>query len=115
MSDLHFSTNWNGKLNCDYFTSIRMWNENKYFVSSVFKLYLKNRYKCDVQIVEIKKITLTQLNDWMAWLDTGYSAATTRDILRKMYKNKRFVNLDIQPFAYIMFKKIKENNEPKLF
>lgn len=114
MDDLNFNHNWNGKLNCDFFTTIRLWNERKYFVGAKFKMYLKKKYKCDVEVVGVKKAFINQINDWMAWMDAGYSAKTTQDLLRDMYKNKPLINWESQPLAYVMIKKIK-NNEPKLF
>ena len=39
----------------------------------------------------------------MAGLDTGYTAAKTKEILRNMYKNKT-TSIDSQSFHYLLFK-----------
>jgi len=115
MDDLNFNHNWNGKLNCEFFTTIRLWNEKKYFVGAKFRHLIKEKFKGHVEVVGVKKIYIHQINDWMAWMDTGYSAKTTQDIIRKMYKNRPTINWDSQQLAYVMLKRIKENIEPKLF
>lgn len=46
-------------------------------------------------------------------MDTGYDAETCKKMLREMYKNKPFINWDVQPLAYVMLKRIEIKN--KLF
>lgn len=115
MKTLNFNHNWNGKLNCDYFTTIRLYNEDKYKVGERFECYLKGQFKGVVEVVSVKVIYLHQINNWIAWLDTGYDVHTTQNILREMYKNKSFINWKSQQLSYVMLKKEKGSEQPRLF
>lgn len=84
-----FSYNWNGKLNKGQvraFTTIRLHNPNKYFVGAVHEISLKDKELGEAEIKHVKTMPLEQLDSYTCWLDTGYDAGTTRDLIRKMYK-----------------------------
>ena len=48
---LDFNENWNGKLNCQCFTTIRLHNPIKNCVGAIKQIYLKDRYKGDAKIM----------------------------------------------------------------
>ena len=86
---IRFSYNWNNKLNCTAFTTIRLHNPIKYKVNQEYIIELdgkKKQYSAIVKSISIFK--LKQLNEFMAHIDTGYSMNETKEILMKMYKNK---------------------------
>ena len=85
--DLAFGYNWNNKLNCLSFSTIRLRNDKKYFVGAKKDIWLKGEYKGVATIVAISYFTLDKINESIARLDTGYSAEECRDIIRKMYKD----------------------------
>jgi len=60
-----------------------------------------------VKLISIKRMKLNDINEYIARLDTGYSAIECRDIIRKMYKNKR-VNWETQYLAYLLFAYVDE-------
>ena len=109
---LNFSTNWNNKLNCRCFTTIRLHNPKKYFLGARFNVYLKGHFKGVAQVVGVKICTLKDVSEYVARLDTGYSAAECQKMLREMYKNKPIVwerqLLDFCLLQYI-------DSEPDLF
>lgn len=86
-----FSYNWNGKLNKGQgvraFTTIRLHNPNKYFVGAVHDISLKEKELGSAEIKHVKTMPLESLDAYTCWLDTGYDAATTRETIRRMYKN----------------------------
>jgi len=41
--EIKFSQNWNGKLHCKYWTTIRLWNQNKYKAGGLYRIYWKER------------------------------------------------------------------------
>lgn len=89
MKELSFSYNWNKKLDCRCFTSIRL--SDRYKVGDQFKILLKSRKelvpKGCAQVIEIKEFYLDQLNAFISHLDTGYSVDQCRKIIERMYPN----------------------------
>lgn len=103
-ADIDFSQNWNNKLDCDAFTTIRISND-KYEVGAVFNVNLKRNRLFSAKILEKKRFKLNQLNEFMARLDTGYSAKETIELIRTMYKKKN-LDLDAIYFDFILLKRI---------
>lgn len=99
---LNFSYNWNGKLNNSAFTSIRLWNEKKYVEGREYEVWIGSKNLGYARLVSVKKMKLADINEHIALLDTGYSAAECRGILIKMYKNAG-INWETQQLAYLLF------------
>lgn len=111
MNRLKFSFNWNNKLSCGSFTSIRMWNPEKYRIGNTLHVVLtkkdgtvKTDYG-DAVIADIRRIKLDQINEFVARLDTGYDAERCKDLLRTMYKNKR-IDWTRQELVYLLLVKV---------
>ncbi|MFR9165016.1 MAG: ASCH domain-containing protein [Dysgonomonas sp.] len=102
MDKLDFSYNWNNKLRCRCFTTLRLRNDEKYYKGARFEVSMSGYPKGKAKVVDIKIIKLNQINEWIARLDTGYSARETKDILKKMYKNKPYINWDTQELSYAL-------------
>lgn len=94
MINLHFSQNWNNKLDCDVFTSIRIYDPSKHLIGEEYTitwthgkeiLSLENRV-----CIHMHTFVLASLTNGLALVDTGYDAKATVEIIRKMYKNKNF-------------------------
>lgn len=83
---LTFSYNWNNKLDCKVFTTIRL--SNRFQIGQKVEIILKGKSLGYGEIIDIKGFYLENLNDWLAMIDTGYSANECRKILKKMYKSK---------------------------
>lgn len=84
MERINFSHNWNNKLGCAAFTTIRPAGK-KYSIGTVYEAWFKDQFVARVQIVDIKEFRLGQLNEFIARLDTGYDAGTCKGIMQKMY------------------------------
>ncbi len=80
-----FSYNWNKKLYCNFFTTIRLHNPKKYWIGSIHRIFLKAEDLGTAKIVQVKTIRLEEIDSFTASLDTGYNAASTRALFRKMY------------------------------
>ena len=100
-TNINFSYNWNNKLNCKAFTTIRLKNSKKYQIGKEFKILLKKELLKSAVIEDIRTIYLNQINEFIAHLDTGYSAHETKNIIKKMYSK---INLETQPFSFILLK-----------
>ena len=81
---IDFSYNWNNKLNSDAFTTFRVSN-SKYVIGQSYKIFLKKQYVKDCTIIDIKRIKLDQVNNFIAYLDTGYSVEEFTSLVKKMY------------------------------
>ena len=96
---LKFSYNWNNKLNCLCFSTIRIRNDRKYYVGAKKIIQLKGEQKGVVTIVSVSYFTIDKLTEAVSRLDTGYSIDKCRDIIKTMYKNSN-LNWDKQQFVF---------------
>lgn len=104
---LNFSTNWNGKLMCEYFTSIRLHNPRKFAVGNKFDVYLKGAYMGVHEVVGHKRLTVETISEWIALLDTGYPLVECQNIIRTMYKKiDNFT--DQSSLSYILLHRIEK-------
>lgn len=111
---LDFLENWNGKLNCQCFTTIRLHNPIKNCVGAVKQIYLKDRYKGDAKVMHCVPLTLDKINLSMAKLDSGLLPDELRAKIRERYKNHR-PNWTTQLVDYMLLEYIRDSKEPTLF
>ena len=112
---LDFSQNWNGKLNCNRFTTMRLHNPIKYCVGAVKQIYLKGVWKGNAKVLDVRRIYLKDINQFVAKLDTGLPVEDCRQLFRTMYKNRPGINWDTQLIDLCLFEYLKETKEPQLF
>ncbi len=103
---LKFSYNWNSKLHCKVFTTVRLHNPKKYFKDKIFKIEAPG-----VQIeAKVDKIFTYKLNDIpeiLMMLDTSYYKKEFIEIIEKMYKNSN-VNVHTALFDVVLLKRIDQ-------
>ncbi len=101
----NFSYDWNGKLSNKAFTTLRL--SDKFDVGDEIYVSLKNKRLPDKYLVKDRKaIKLESINEFVAYLDMGYSAEECRDVLRKMYSKKN-INWETQTIFLYLLVKIK--------
>lgn len=83
--DLRFTSNWNNKLDCHAFTTLRLFNPSLHFIGKRVHIWLNDDDKGTGEIKAIRRFLLTELNEFVAYLDTGYSPDETRKIFHNMY------------------------------
>lgn len=103
MTDIPFSFNWNNKLQCNAFTTIRP-QASKYKVGEKYNILLKGKLLGIAEIKEIKLVKFDQFNNFIAYIDTGYSLEEMKDILRKMYRE----NAETITYQFILLHYEKE-------
>lgn len=103
MKDICFTTNWNKKLDCDAFTTIRL-SSDVYQVGQEYNIRQRNTSKGTFVIKKKTTITIEQINETMAYLDTGYSREKTIQIIKKMY-HSREPDWSTQKIDYIVLVK----------
>lgn len=86
MDTINFSYNWNDKLTGRYYTTLRKHQPGRFKPGKTFLTYFKRKPLHVSEVIEVKTIQVSQLNEWIARLDTGYSLEETKDILKKMYQ-----------------------------
>lgn len=102
---LRYNTNWNGKLLNPIHTTLRLWLPAVYFKGAKFDETLNDVYMGTVIVVDIKRIKLNAINDWIAGLDTGYLADPCKEMIKTMYKAK-VSDWDTQELAFMLLKKV---------
>lgn len=112
---LEFEKNFNNKLNCDCFTTIRLHHPVKNAIGAIKQIYLKGVWKGNAKIMNASTITLGQINRTMSKLDTGLLPEECRRLIRNLYKNRPGINWETQPLDYILLEYIRESKEPSLF
>jgi hypothetical protein len=83
MEQLAFSYNWNKKLEGNCFTTLRL--SDKYPPGTIVEVSCKTVKPFVARVVDRKKLTKPDLNEWICRLDTGYSRDETLEILHRMY------------------------------
>jgi hypothetical protein len=102
MDVLNFSYNWNNKLDCQAYTTLRL-STAKYEIGKVFQVVLQGSVHHYAEVVSIKVLKMAQINEFIAHLDTGYTVEECKNVLRRMYGDKA----ETADFGLILLKKRK--------
>lgn len=114
---IEFSTNWNNKLQCKYFNTLRL--SGRYEINQVYSVYLGSKMigtaKC---VSKIRHEKVADLPENICMLDTGYGKTETIRILKNMYKQTP--NIETTPvysyvFGYITQLPINDTQQLNLF
>ena len=109
MRKVSFSSNWNGKLRADVFTTIRPYNYEKYPDFQKFEIELKNRGVLGIaELVAKKGFTANNLNDITSLVDCGHE----RDYLYKLLKSFYPDMTGEMTFYLLVFKWVERHPEP---
>lgn len=112
---MEFGENYNNKLNCKCFTTIRLHAPIQNAVGSVKQIYLKGVWKGNAKVIGATSIRLDQINPTMAKLDAAMLPDDLRRLLKACYKNRPGINWETQLMDYMVLEYIKESKEPTLF
>lgn len=100
-----FSQNWNNKLDCNQFSTIRLRNDLLNVVGDVAMCKYKEK-SFKVQVVYISHFPFRKLNDGITRIDMDLPLDKARTVLERMYSNK-VKDLNRQEFSFIILKKSK--------
>lgn len=109
--ELHFSHNWNNKLNCDFYTTFRIHNSFKYHTGAILDIHLNKEFLHTAYIVDVRTFGLEKLNPFITTLDAGLTVEEFIAMLRRFYsKTPQGVEQDIYKLKYdfILLNRIKE-------
>jgi len=104
MLTLSFSYNWNNKLDCKAFTTIRIYNPENHVPDKPVSITLKGIKKCTGLIKGCKRFLLADLNEYMAYLDTGYNKEECTKVIERMYPS---VDFKVKKMALLLILKDK--------
>lgn len=106
---LKFDQNWNCKLYCNVFTTLRPRNDEAHFIGAKFDAYLKETFMGDVEVMQVVNLAnLDKMTDAMALIDTGYGKAETIEILETLYIGL-VENIRETEFSYIVLRRISQD------
>lgn len=98
---INFSYNWNNKLDCKAFTTLRL--SGRFNVGDEVVINLNHLFVSEAVIIGKKTLLLQDLNDYIAYLDTGYNKDECKKILMRMYPE---ADLTKQKIHFYLIKKI---------
>lgn len=107
MNTIKFSYNWNKKLCCTCFTTLRI--NNKHNIGDVVMITLKGKERGLATVVDKKELNLDGITNALAYIDTGYNAEDTKKLLMKMYKNKNIDWNRQHIYLYVLQYQISDN------
>jgi hypothetical protein len=102
--DMPFSYNWNNKLNCNAFTTIRILNVEKHSAGNEVNITLKGNHIAKGRIEAVTPFFLDQMSPFVAYLDTGYSVDECKSLIRKMYPK---IDFNVKRLCLILIVKNK--------
>lgn len=85
-----FSYNWNNKLDCTAFTTIRLYSADNHVPDRAVSIIIKGVSKGTGKIKGCKRFMLADMNDYIAYLDTGYNKEQATNVILRMYPNVDF-------------------------
>lgn len=86
MKQIKFSQNWNKKLNCSAFTTIRRPQPGYFILGESYEVALQGVVVKVAKLIDIIEMPTDLLTETQCRLDTGYSRHETIEIFQKMYK-----------------------------
>ena len=108
LKELHFSHNWNNKLNCESFSTVRLRNDNKYQLLDLYRIFLKREVypqNVDFAIARLQAIShfyLHQVTPGITFLDANLSKIDFIQMIESMYKSKH-INFHQQQMSFLVF------------
>lgn len=109
---IEFSFNWNGKLDCKSFTSIRVHNDRKYITGNIYHVILKRNKVTEydyghAKLIDKKVFRLRDLTEWMSHIDL---ALNKEEGIKKILEIYKWATIDTQ-FDYLLFSKNPHANQ----
>ena len=90
---IRFNTNWNNKLNCNSFSTIRLSSPNKYKEGEIYNILQVDKSGKAIKnygfarLLSINEFLLDNITPAMCLLDTNYDKADFTKMFLTMYKN----------------------------
>lgn len=106
-----FSKNWNNKLDCEFFTTVRYWS-NQYRQGDLHDIELNGQYVKTCKVLGLITCKLEEIGPLVTYPDAGLSPEDFREMMRKMYQNKP-TPPDEADFVVVLFKTVAQKGGVK--
>ena len=108
MERLEFSQNWNNKLLCFNFTTIRPVSK-KYETGLVLDIRIKDAHLCYAKVVDVKTFTLQQISDLnFNLIDSGLKQKDFFEFMHRLYSKKSWWKEKDTNMNVVFFEKISQ-------
>jgi hypothetical protein len=116
MNKINFAKNYNNKLNCDYFTTIRLFKEEKWIKyfnwknnENIISITLNDEEVCKAQVVSLHKGRLLLFSPEVLIQDTGLEERECLDFFQEFYGDtQEWKESEGNPYMIILLlKKVK--------
>lgn len=105
MARLYFQQNYNKKLDCNCFTTIRL-DSDIYYEGAMFDVFFKNEMYKKVIVRQVKRFTIDQLNEFMSAVDMGLTVPECVKVMKNMWA-KEIIDWEKQKFAFVLLRTLK--------
>lgn len=105
---LKFSQNWNNKLSCNSFSTVRLWNSKKYQLIDVYQIILQRSVTGQfvdfgyARLQSISSFFLDKVSPAVTFLDANLDTIEFIQLIKIMYKNKN-INWNYQKLGFYVF------------
>ncbi len=105
---IDFSKNWNNKLLCDIFSTIRP-SHKKYGIDEVFDIRIDERFFCYAKVLKSENKTIKEIISSGAHLvDTGLNEKNFFNLMSNMYSKKTWWKGENTEMKIIFLEKIQQ-------
>jgi len=108
MKTISFNLNWNCKLYCNVFSTLRPRDDEKYQLDEVYQILLKGNDMGEAKAVMIKHFKLSMMTEAIALIDTGYTKQRAIEIIATLYPN--IENIADHEFSYILLERTNKDS-----
>ena len=112
MASISFSKNWNNKLQCDNFSTVRPYS-TKYAVGEVYAVYLDKAYLGKVRCFGLYATTFDEIkaDQLLCALDAGLAPEDMANMLMNMYGDRAVT----QQYAIVLLKWVEKLPKPQVY
>ena len=108
---LTFDQNWNNKLNCKAFTTIRLHSMTKNRVGEKYYIYLNDKWIGIAEMIEVETILGSQLDNRTWYINSGNGVKATVDFLRQV-RGVKDVDGALFDICLMRYMPVEKNDRP---
>jgi hypothetical protein len=119
MKKINFSYNWNNKLECKSFSTVRLENPEKYQLLELFEVVLKTKKnepeikKGIARLQVVNSFYLDKVTPGMSFLDANLPVIDFIKLVQTMYKNKG-IDFKKKKLSFLVFQYLSEKEMKQL-
>ncbi len=103
MKNVKFNKNWNNKLYCMSFSTVRLSSSTKFKEGEIYRIWENDISKGTATLMCINEFLLANISPAMCLLDTNYEKDEYTKMFKKMYQKKR-IDFSKKKLMFLVFK-----------